>query len=100
VAYTAILVRMDPDALKGQTMNTTHAPDPEPEREELSPVNIEQNRAAGQHSPAKGSRQGRTKAQDDKDAAEYTPDIGTNAAQIEEAGEPLPDTSGSPARSK
>lgn len=56
----------------------------------LSPVNIDQNRAAGQHSPAKGSRQGRAQAQGDKDAPGTTPELGTNAAQLAEAGEPLP----------
>ena len=71
-------------------MNSAKDPDVEHDQEQLSPVNIDQNRAAGQHSPSKGSRQGRTMAQDDRDAPESTPDIGTNAAQLEEAGEPLP----------
>ncbi|RZI74975.1 MAG: hypothetical protein EOP80_09680 [Variovorax sp.] len=71
-------------------MNIEKAPGFEGDPEQMSPVNIDQNRAVGQHSPSKGSRQGRTKAQDDKDVPESTPDIGTNAAQLEEAGEPLP----------
>ncbi|RYF54880.1 MAG: hypothetical protein EOO27_22550 [Comamonadaceae bacterium] len=58
--------------------------------EPMSPVNVDQNRAAGQHSPALGSRQGRAHAQGDQDVPGTTPEIGTNAAQIVEAGEPLP----------
>ena len=81
-------------------MNIPQDPHFSHDREELSPVNIDQNRAAGQHSPSKGSRQGRTKAQDDKDVPESTPDIGTNAAQLEEAGEPLPQAGSSLARTR
>ncbi len=53
-----------------------------------SPVNIEQNRAVGQDSPAEGSHIGREA--DKKKGGPGTPDIGTNAAQIVQNGEKLP----------
>jgi hypothetical protein len=53
-----------------------------------SPVNIDQNRAVGQDSPAEGSRMGREANK--KSGYPGTPDIGTNASQIVQNGEKLP----------
>jgi len=55
---------------------------------EMSPVNIEQNRAVGQDSPTEGSRLGREANK--RQGYPGSPDIGTNASQYTEAGEPLP----------
>ncbi|NVM90166.1 hypothetical protein FHT32_003823 [Variovorax sp. SG517] len=51
-------------------------------------MNIDQNRAVGQDSPTEGSRMGREANK--KRGYPGSPDIGTNAAQKEEAGEKLP----------
>ncbi|VTU22439.1 hypothetical protein SRS16CHR_03051 [Variovorax sp. SRS16] len=53
------------------------------DRGDASGRNIRQNRAVGQHDPMEGSRQGR----DAIGKTDYpgTPDIGTDAAQTEEA---------------
>lgn len=53
------------------------------DRGDASGRNIRQNRAIGQHDPMEGSRQGR----DAIDKTDYPgiPDIGTDAAQTEEA---------------
>ncbi|ADU37265.1 hypothetical protein J2W32_001910 [Variovorax boronicumulans] len=53
-----------------------------------SPVNIDQNRAVGQDSPAEGSHMGREA--DKKTGYPGSPDIGTNAAQKAQVGEKLP----------
>jgi hypothetical protein len=53
------------------------------DRGDASGRNIEQNRAIGQDDPMAGSRMGR-KAHD-KTGFPGTPDIGTDAAQLEEA---------------
>ena len=55
---------------------------------QLSPGNIDQNRAVGQDSPAEGSRMGREAGK--KHGYPGSRDIGTNAAQKEDAGEKLP----------
>lgn len=54
----------------------------------MSPINVQQDRAIGQDDPMEGSRMGR-EANKKKDYP-GTPDIGTNAAQIVEDGEALP----------
>ncbi len=53
------------------------------DRGDASGRNIDQNRAIGQDDPMEGSRMGR-KAHD-KSGFPGTPDIGTDAAQLEEA---------------
>lgn len=55
---------------------------------EMSPVNIEQNRAVGQDSPTEGSRLGREANK--RQGYPGSPDIGTNASQYTQAGEPVP----------
>ncbi|WP_077003455.1 hypothetical protein [Variovorax sp. KK3] len=53
------------------------------DRGDASGRNIEQNRALGQDDPLNGSRQGRRLY--DQTGYPGTPDIGTDAAQLEEA---------------
>ncbi|MET3915604.1 hypothetical protein ABID97_002386 [Variovorax sp. OAS795] len=57
---------------------------------EQSPVNIDQNRAVGQDSPAEGSEIGREANK--RRGYPGSRDIGTNAAQSMEAGEQPPPT--------
>jgi hypothetical protein len=61
-----------------------------PEKPLQSPVNIEQNRAVGQDSPAEGSHIGREANK--REGYPGSRDIGTNAAQTLQVGEKPPPT--------